>query len=221
MNLPVEIVTGLLVPAAMDDLHSLSAELNDAYAKRQIFRTETEARVSVLDGLRHPTKASKYWQSVREQTVMLEQLALLSFDYRRNEVEIKRQTHRLATSNDPLDIESAKIDLDECLFKRVNMRAVAADRHREVVMWSKLKAELNDGAFNTQNVDAHQLISYTTQFALTAATVKPEQMTSGEFTNLAGQLQTALLRCAEQGVLGELQSALPESVVAQLKIAVA
>jgi len=32
----------------------------------KIFRTETEIRVGVLDDGRHPTKAAKYWQAVRE-----------------------------------------------------------------------------------------------------------------------------------------------------------
>ena len=45
---------------------SIRDELVDNWQKKQIFRTETEMRVSVLNDAKHPTNASKYWQSVRE-----------------------------------------------------------------------------------------------------------------------------------------------------------
>lgn len=216
MTLPVLIDSNILPADTWAALSSLSSELSHAHAHRQIFRTETEARISVLDNIHHPTKAAKFWQAMREQVGMLEQLALLSFDYRRNEVNIKRHTRALQEA-DALDVEDAQINLDECLFKRASMRSVAEDRAREISMWSMLKAELTDGSFDTDNVDAHQLISYATQFSLTAATVKPEQMSGGEFTNLAGQLQTSLARCAETGVLDQLTANLPPSVLAQLQ----
>ena len=65
-------------------------EFRDTWTKKQIFRTETEARISVLQDMKYPTKAAKYWQCVREQNVFLENLMALSFDYRRNDVKIKR-----------------------------------------------------------------------------------------------------------------------------------
>jgi hypothetical protein len=43
-------------------------ELRDTWTKKQMFRTETEARFSVLQDNRYPTKAAKYWQCVREQS---------------------------------------------------------------------------------------------------------------------------------------------------------
>jgi len=46
-------------------------------------------RFSVLNDMKYPTPASKYWQCVREQNVYLENLMTLSFEYRRNEVKIK------------------------------------------------------------------------------------------------------------------------------------
>ena len=41
----------------------LKEELTDTWTKKQIFRTETEMRISVLNDGKHPTQASKYWQS--------------------------------------------------------------------------------------------------------------------------------------------------------------
>ena len=64
-------------------------ELRDTWTKKQMFRTETEARFSVLQDNRYPTRASKYWQCVREQSTYLDNLMSLSFEYRRNEAKIK------------------------------------------------------------------------------------------------------------------------------------
>jgi hypothetical protein len=218
MNLPLKIESSMLSAQDWSFMTSLSPELSKAYASRQIFRTETEARVSVLDDIHFPTKASKYWQCIREQTVMLEQLAILSFEYRRNETAIKRKETVIAMSADTLDIEDARIDLDECIFKRANMMTVAADRAREISMWSMLKSEIDDGSFDTVNVNTHQLISYTTQFALRASHANPATMSSGEMDNLAGQLTTSLKRCKDLGVLSDLRVTLPKDVVNQLQL---
>ena len=66
---------------------ALKEELTDTWTKKQIFRTETEMRISVLNDGKHPTQASKYWQSVREQNAMFEALMGLSFDLRKNDVK--------------------------------------------------------------------------------------------------------------------------------------
>lgn len=200
-------------------LEALAPELNKAFATKQIFRTETEARVSVLDKIHFPTKASKYWQSIREQTSMLESLASLSFDYRRNEVAIKRLEKTLANLDlDELDIEEAQINLEEKLFGRANMKIIAADRAREIKMWSMLKAEQDDGSFDTNNVDTHQLVSYATQFAMMVSTVNPSSMSSSEVVNLIGQLQTTLDRCRDLGVLEQVINNLPSQVSSQLQL---
>ena len=66
------------------EIIKLTEELKDAWNKRQVFRTETEMRFSVLNDGNFPTPASKYWQCVREQTMMLDNLIGLSFEMRRN-----------------------------------------------------------------------------------------------------------------------------------------
>lgn len=217
MNLPIEIAADMICDGDFQFLNSISAELTDSYAKRQIFRTETEARISVLDDIHFPTRAAKYWQAVREQTVMLEQLALLSFDYRRNEVALSKITHRLMKIKDDFEEISANIDLDECIFKRNQMQRVATDRVREIAMWSKIKSELDDGSFDTKNVDTHQLISYTTQFLLRANHANMEQMSAGERDNLAGQLQAAMNRCRDSGLMSTLKAALPDKIRETIK----
>ena len=72
------------------EFEKMQEEMKDSWQKKQLFRTEVEMRLSVLNDISHPTKAAKYWQSVREQSVMFEQMIHLSFDYRLNDVEIKK-----------------------------------------------------------------------------------------------------------------------------------
>jgi hypothetical protein len=38
---------------------NMVGELRDTWTKKQIFRTETEARISVLQDMKYPTKAAK------------------------------------------------------------------------------------------------------------------------------------------------------------------
>ena len=66
----------------------LIPELKDTWKKKQVFRTETEMRFSVLSDNKYPTRAAKYWQCVREQNTHFENLMHLSFDARKNDVEI-------------------------------------------------------------------------------------------------------------------------------------
>jgi hypothetical protein len=134
-------------------------ELRDTWTKKQIFRTETEMKVAVLDDGRYPTRASKYWQCVREQNVFLENLMSLSFDYRRNEAKIKQLQKKLETETDEYKRELYQIDLDEKVYGKANMELVARDRLREIKLWSKFKAEYDDGSFDTKNVNTHQFES--------------------------------------------------------------
>ena len=167
----------------------LTSELRDTWTKKQVFRTETEMRVSVLQDAKYPTKASKYWQCVREQNVFLENLMSLSFDARRNVVKLKKLKQKLETEKDPIKLELLQIDLDEKTYSVANMQLVARDRMREIKLWSTLKKEFDDGSFNTQDVNRHQLDSY----AIIMKN-KAETLTSGtsqpEVFNVLGQLQS-------------------------------
>ena len=82
-------LNNLLSTKDLNNFKAMTEELRDTWTKKQMFRTETEARFSVLQDNRYPTKASKYWQCVREQSSYLDNLMTLSFDYRRNEAKIK------------------------------------------------------------------------------------------------------------------------------------
>jgi hypothetical protein len=152
-------LNNLLETEDLKSFKSMVEELRDTWTKKQIFRTETEMKVAVLDDGRYPTRASKYWQCVREQNVFLENLMSLSFDYRRNEAKIKQLQKKLETETDEYKRELYQIDLDEKIYGKANMELVAKDRLREIKLWSKFKAEYDDGSFDTKNVNSHQFES--------------------------------------------------------------
>ena len=182
-------LNNLLDPNDVKEFKALTSELRDTWTKKQVFRTETEMRMSVLQDAKYPTKAAKYWQCVREQNVFLENLMSLSFDARRNEVKLKRLKQKLEKEEDPIKQELLQIDIDEKTYSVANMQLVARDRMREIKLWSTLKKEFNDGSFDTKDVNRHQLDSY----AIIMKN-KAETLTSGssqpEVFNVLGQLQT-------------------------------
>ena len=182
-------LNNLLDPEDVSKFKELTGELRDTWTKKQMFRTQTEMEFSVLNDAKYPTKAAKYWQCVREQNVFLENLMSLSFDYRRNEVKIKRLEKKLAEEKDPIKQELHQIDLDEKIYGRASMQLVARDRMREIKLWSMYKKKYDDGSFDTKDVNTHQLESY----HLTMKN-KAETLTQGssqpEVFNVLGQLQS-------------------------------
>ena len=112
-------LNNLLTQEDLSSFKGMVDELRDTWTKKQMFRTETEARFSVLQDNRYPTKAAKYWQCVREQSSYLDNLMHLSFDYRRNEAKIKWleekiRKSRIIKNDDEYKVVKYQIDLDEC-----------------------------------------------------------------------------------------------------------
>ena len=182
-------LNNLLDPNDVQEFKELTGELRDTWTKKQVFRTETEMRMSVLQDAKYPTKASKYWQCVREQNVFLENLMSLSFDARRNEVKLKRLQEKLLKEEDPLKRELLQIDIDEKTYGVANMQLVARDRMREIKLWSVLKKEFNDGSFDDKDVNSHQLDSYHLIMKNKAETLT-QGSSQPEVFNVLGQLQT-------------------------------
>ena len=150
----------LLDKSDVGEFKKMVPELQDTWVKKQVFRTETEMRFSVLADNKHGSNASKYWQSVREQNTHFENLMHLSFEYRKNDVEIEKLEHKIGKEKDKFEKKLARIDLEEKLFARANMQLIAKGRLREIKTWSKLKKEFNDGKFDDRNVNTHQADSY-------------------------------------------------------------
>ena len=170
-------------------LKELKKELKDTHSKVQIYRTETEMRYSVLNDGRFPTKASKYWQAVREQNVFYTTLRAEAYQYRKLLVEIKKLERSIENEKDDLELELLEIELEEKMWDKEERERNGADRVREIEHWSRIKKELDDGSFDTQNVDAHQKESLKLQLQERAKNLTPGS-SQGEMVNVIGPLKT-------------------------------
>ena len=190
----------LLDKSQASEFKKMVPELQDTWVKKQMFRTETEMRFSVLSDNKYGTNAAKYWQSVREQNTHFENLMHLSFEYRKNDVEIEKLEHKIMDSNeDKFEKKMAKIELEQKLFGRANMELVAKARMKEISTWSKLKKEFDDGKFDKQDVNTHQAESYTHRLEQQKLTLTPGS-SQPEVFNVLGQLET-LKRVRKSGEL--------------------
>ena len=192
-------LTKILDQHDVKEFKKLIPELKDTWKKKQMFRTETEMRFSVLSDNKYPTKAAKYWQSVREQNTHFENLMHLSFDARKNAVEIKKLEKKIEQEKDKLERELLEIELEEKLYAQASMELVAKHRMREVATWSKLKKEFDDGNFDKEDVNTHQADSYMLRLQHQKDTLTPGS-SQPEVFNVLGQLHT-LERVRKSGEL--------------------
>ena len=192
-------LTKILDEKDVKQFKTLIPELKDTWKKKQMFRTETEMRFSVLSDNRFGTNAAKYWQSVREQNTHFENLMRLSFDARKNAVEIKKLQKKIKNEKDPLERDLLNIEMEQKIYDQASMELVAKHRMREVASWAKLKKEFNDGSFDDQDVNTHQAESYTHRLEQMRKTITPGT-TQPEVFNLLGQLET-LKRVRQSGEL--------------------
>ena len=192
-------LTKILDQHDVKEFKKLIPELKDTWKKKQMFRTETEMRFSVLSDNKYPTKAAKYWQSVREQNTHFENLMHLSFDARKNAVEIKKIEKKIEQETDKLEKELLEIELEEKVYSQASMELVAKHRMREVATWSKLKKEFDDGNFDKEDVNTHQADSYMLRLQHQKDTLTPGS-SQPEVFNVLGQLHT-LERVRKSGEL--------------------
>ena len=192
-------LTNILDKEDVKNFKKLIPELQDTWHKKQMFRTETEMRFSVLSDNKYPTSAAKYWQSVREQNTHFENLVHLSFDARKNEVEIEKLKVKIAKEKNKLDKQLLQVELEEKIYGKASMELVAKHRMREVATWSKLKKEFHDGSFDDKDVNSHQAESYKIRLEHQKATLTPGS-SQPEVFNVLGQLDT-LNRVMKDGEL--------------------
>tara|TARA_R110000822_G_scaffold253345_1_gene379852 strand:+ start:181 stop:870 length:690 start_codon:yes stop_codon:yes gene_type:complete len=202
-------ILAVLNPEDIQVILQLKDELSDNWNKKQIFRTETEMRVSVLNDAKHPTNASKYWQSVREMSAHFDAMMNLSFDMRRvniKQMKLERKMQKSIDKGDELSKMEVQIDIEETLYNKACMEQVAHDRIRELKTWSKIKDELNDGSFDSQNVDTHQATSLRLTLENRVASLG-SQSSPSEVINAVGPLQTVQRLTTPEGKLLDFKSA--------------
>lgn len=211
---PFDIVTdaNILTGEDLKILSSLSVELQDTFKKSQVFRTRTEMEVSVLNDIQFPTHASKYWQAVREQNVMFHELVTLSYEYRKNLVEIKILERDMDVETDDLKKELLKIEMERKSFAARNQEKVAKDRIREMKAWSEIKERESENMHveELKDADTHQLMSYTLRWLRQAIEIG-DRGSVDERKNLFGQLYSALQACKDNGLLEEILKKMPHS----------
>jgi hypothetical protein len=214
INEDLKEIISVLNDEEINNILVLKDELVDNWHKKQIFRTETEMRVSVLNDAKHPTVASKYWQSVREMSAHFDALMNLCFDLRKNTVDKLRLDKKIDDlmqdeENNKFDIMESHIDLDRNLYDRSCMSQVAKDRVRELTLWSKIKSELNDGSFDTKDVNTHQAESLHRYFENRVKSLN-DSSAPGEVMNAMGPYLSLNRMKNEEGKLLNFLGEVPE-----------
>jgi len=220
-NNPFNIITqsDILTEEDINSLTPLTQELQEGFVKAQMFRTRTEMEVSVLNDIKHPTHASKYWQSMREQNVMFSELVMLSYEYRKNIVEIKKLERESKNEEDDLEQELLGIEIEKKMFVSKNQERTAKDRIRELKDWSNIKER--EASLMTENelsgVDDHQLISYTKRWINQTLTTGDKGSPS-EKQNLRGQLVSGLRACKDAKLLDKVFNGYSEEVINNINL---
>ena len=146
-------------------LVEIQGELQNCYEKKQIWRSEVEAKYSILNDVIHPSKNSKYWQSVREQSGMYRELISLAINYQEQQgkLELTKIEYDEIKGNNKKSIAQRKIkdaEVKRGEFAIIDMKLQSKDRLREILMWEKIKKELDDGSFDTKDFQAGHLEDY-------------------------------------------------------------
>ena len=204
---PFNIIQGseILTKEDFDKLAPLTRELKENFKKSQVFRTRTEMEVSVLNDLKFPTPTLKYWQSVREQNVMFNELVTLSYEYRKNAIEIKIMQRDIEKETEELERELIQIEIEKKMFALKNQEKTAKDRIRELKAWSEIKereAE-NMSEEDLSEVDNGQLIGYTKRW-INQSIQMGDSGSPAERQNLLGQLRSGILSCISKGIMNKV-----------------
>ena len=212
-NLSLDIIgqANILQKSDFDELFEMKDELKDTFLKVQVHRTRTEMEVSVLNEVKHPTSSSKYWQSVQEQNVHFTELVMLSYEYRKNLIEIKKLEREMEKEEDELEKELLKIEIEKKKFISLNNERVAKARIYEIKNWSEIKKREAKKMTekDLESVNNHQLKSYTERW-IKQKKIMGNSGSPAERQNLDGQLVSGLKACKEVGLLDEIIKSFPD-----------
>ncbi|MBD3284625.1 hypothetical protein GF395_04265 [Candidatus Uhrbacteria bacterium] len=204
----------ILKPDEIRQLEEKAKSIQKAFESKQVYRTDTEARVSVLNDLKFPTADAKYWQSVREEDVHFSELVRLSFDYKRVQIEVDQLERDIVNENkkddkfdDDLYKKKLKVDLEEKAFQLKQMQIVAHHRFREITQWEQIREEILKGNPNIDINDpnTHQLYSYAHRFTNQyLSAVKSKAKSPSEMINIKGLLFTLINRVGKKTYMNKI-----------------
>jgi len=183
--------SGLLGKDDSEQLIRLAGDMEHSFLTAQRFRTDTEAKVSVLNDMKHPTPDSKYWQAVREQDVFVTELINLSYEYRKTLIEIRRLNRDLDNEEDDIEQDSLRLEIERQNWILTMMMRTAHHRVREIAMWADIKKELIPKLkFGTEDVNRHQLEAMNIRWN-NAAQLVNENTPPADARNIIGLAQAA------------------------------
>jgi len=202
--------TPLFSEAEKKALVDVAESMEKAHANSQIFRTDTEARMSVLNDIKFPTAASKYYQSLREMNIQQQELVKLLYNYEDKKQDIQITQANIMKFQDKFygatkkydklrlqaKINKLQIDLGRTKFALKQMKRTAEGRKQEILQWNKILKELEPllkkAKIPLNNPDTHQKVSYFVRHIRQAinAIQSNSQMGVAEVNNLFGQIIT-------------------------------
>jgi len=201
-NMAFDIVSNskILTEDDFNIINNMKSELTDTFMKVQMFRTRTEMDVSVLNDVKFPTPDSKYWQAVREQNVMFQELCMLSYEYQKNQIEIEILKRDKNEEDKELERELIQIEINKKSFVSANQERTAKDRIREIKEWHDIKKKLiPQMTCGTKDVNEHQLVSYAQRF-IQQMMVLDNSAGQAEKQNLVGQYVSTMKAIKKKGL---------------------
>jgi len=222
--------TPLFNEAEKNQLVEVSENMENAFQYSQVFRTDTEVRISVLNDIKFPTQASKYYQALREMNVHQTELVHLLFDYEVKKQEmlihksaimkyeklLENETEEYKRLRYEAKLKQEQIEIEKTAFMLKNMKRTADGRKQEVLQWDRilkeLKPSLEEANIPLDNPDSHQKISYLVRHIKQTihGIQSGSQMSGSEANNLFGQLITNAKVVQKEGLV--------DSVLAELNL---
>ena len=173
------------------ELAELKQELKETVEKNQIYRTEIQMRYSVLQDGKQPTNAAKYWQCVREQAAMYDELTRDSFAFRNLMIDLDEAKDKLSKESNEFEKRRLEVKIDELEFNKNTILRIGKDRFREIKLWSKLKKEFDDGSFDNTDVYNYETGKEAMEIRLQKRAVTLTQGSNqAEVLNVLGPLAT-------------------------------
>ena len=207
----------ILAPEDLQALGGLKEELVDNFLHSQVFRTRTEMDVSVLNDTKFPTPDAKYWQAQREQHIHFQELVMLSYEHRKNEVGIRQLKKKLALEKDEDEAELLQIEIERRTFIARNHERIAKDRIREIREWHEIKGNLIPRMKHGLNdCDEHQLVSYTLRW-IRQSQVMGDGGSPSERNNLIALRDMGLKKCIDKRLIGKVLDAVDPNIRERLR----
>lgn len=152
----------------------------------------------------HQLSNVSHRQAVREQMVHFDELTRLSFDMRRKEIDLRENEEKLKTA-EGFERDRLYVERDELLFTIASAKQVAKDRVREVMQWSQIKSEVNDGSFDDKNVNTHQAESLFRSVLNRRNAANPEKLSPEERLSIDGILHMLKDNPANKAFIASLE----------------